>query len=241
VLPALKPGGVLIYSTCSYSKEEDEEIVRWLEDELIINNEELIIEPAWKIIPSGGGFRFWPDKIKGEGFFIACFRKNAEEDFPDLDMKHKPAFAKASSGRPDKFSETQTTILDGYTKKEGISFSRMGKMIHAVPENLQTEVNFLQSKLRVLNFGIKIGEIIRDKLIPDHALALSGIVSDNVNRIELDLEQAILYLKRKEITITSEQKGWSLVTFKNHPLGWVNILPNRVNNYYPKELRILKD
>ena len=148
VLPALKPGGVLIYSTCSYSKEEDEEIVRWLEEELIINNEELIIDPAWKIIKSGGGYRFWPDKVKGEGFFIACLKKNGQDDSSRVYRNNKP----------EKFSETETAILDRYTIREGISFSRMDKIIHAVPENLQTEVNYLQSKLRVLNFGIKIGE-----------------------------------------------------------------------------------
>ncbi|HEX6847692.1 MAG TPA: RsmB/NOP family class I SAM-dependent RNA methyltransferase, partial [Chitinophagaceae bacterium] len=80
VLPALKDGGVLIYSTCSYSKEEDEQIVDWLTKELIINNEELIIDPHWNIVQSDGGYRFWPDKVKGEGFFIACFRKNDGSD-----------------------------------------------------------------------------------------------------------------------------------------------------------------
>jgi len=199
--------------------------------ELLIINYSLLIPDAWDIIPSGGGYRFWPDKLKGEGFFIACFRKDGQ----DTSSKYY------RNNNPDKFSETEIAILDRYTKKEGISFSRMYKIIHAVPENIQTEINYLQSKLRVLNFGIIIGEIIRDKLVPDHALALSGIVSNKVNKIELDFDQAILYLKRKEIKIDSEQKGWSLVTFKNHPLGWVNILPNRVNNYYPKELRILKD
>jgi NOL1/NOP2/fmu family ribosome biogenesis protein len=70
---------------------------------------------------------------------------------------------------------------------------------------------------------------------------MSGIVSENVSRVAMDVEQAILYLKRKEFKIETGQIGWSLVTYKGHPLGWVNILPNRVNNYYPKELRILKD
>src|SRR6185503_7400230 len=75
VLPALKNDGVLIYSTCSYSKEEDEQIAGWLKNELIINNEQLIIHPDWNIVKSNGGYRFWPDKVKGEGFFLACFRK----------------------------------------------------------------------------------------------------------------------------------------------------------------------
>jgi 16S rRNA C967 or C1407 C5-methylase (RsmB/RsmF family)/NOL1/NOP2/fmu family ribosome biogenesis protein len=241
VLPALKPGGVLVYSTCSYSIEEDENISEWLEEELIINNEELIIDPVWKIIKSGGGYRFWPDKVKGEGFFIACFKKSGEAEPSPFYRNNKPAFAKASAGKPDKFSDAESAILDRYTRKDGLSFSRIDKIIHASPENLQSEINYLSSKLRVLNFGIKIGEIIRDKLVPDHALALSSIISDKVNRVELDFDQAILYLKRKEVKINNEQKSWSLITFKNHPLGWVNILSNRVNNYYPKELRILKD
>src|SRR6187549_341233 len=76
ILPALKNGGVLIYSTCSYSRQEDELICDWLRNELIINNEELIISHDWNIVKSDAGYRFWPDKLKGEGFFIACFRKS---------------------------------------------------------------------------------------------------------------------------------------------------------------------
>jgi 16S rRNA C967 or C1407 C5-methylase (RsmB/RsmF family)/NOL1/NOP2/fmu family ribosome biogenesis protein len=241
VLPALKPGGVLIYSTCSYSMEEDENIIDWLTRELPIANCQLSIDNSWGIIPSGGGYRFWPDKVKGEGFFIACFRKNDAEDSSEFYKKPKPAYAKVSAGKPDKISQAEINILDNYVKKEGLAFIQMEKFIHAVPENLQGEIRFLFSKLRAVNFGIKIGEIIRDKLLPDHALAMSGIVSGNVSRVELDFEKAILYLKRREIKIATDQKGWSLVTYKDHPLGWINILPNRVNNYYPKELRILKD
>ena len=96
VLPALKNGGVLIYSTCSYSKEEDELICEWLKNELIINNEKLIISPEWNIVQSEGGYRFWPDKVKGEGFFIACFRKNGGNDEEIYLPKIKP----------EKFSNT---------------------------------------------------------------------------------------------------------------------------------------
>ena len=96
VLPALKNGGVLIYSTCSYSIEEDEKICEWLIDELIINNEELIINPDWNIVPSGAGYRFWPDQVKGEGFFIACFRKNGEDEQEiHLSNSKGPKFSKA--------------------------------------------------------------------------------------------------------------------------------------------------
>jgi NOL1/NOP2/fmu family ribosome biogenesis protein len=93
----------------------------------------------------------------------------------------------------------------------------------------------------VVNCGTKIGEIIKDKLVPDHALALSIILRSDVQQVELDYEQAIQYLKKKEMKPDTGKKGWSLVCYRGHPLGWINILPNRINNYYPKELRILKD
>lgn len=75
VWPALKKDGILIYSTCSYSKEEDEEIVKWVMDNFFVEVRSLVVENSWGIIESGGGYRCWPGKVKGEGFFIACFQK----------------------------------------------------------------------------------------------------------------------------------------------------------------------
>ena len=70
---------------------------------------------------------------------------------------------------------------------------------------------------------------------------MSGIMIDAVIRTEVDYENAIKYLQRKDLNIETSHKGWQLITYENHPLGWINSLPNRINNYYPKELRILKD
>lgn len=231
VVPALKNGGVLIYSTCSYSRQEDEQIVEWAKKELIINNEELIISSNWNLVQSGGGYRFWPDKIKGEGFFIACFRKS-EGDIAEI---YVPKV------KPEKFSNQEMDILVKNVNTNGISFFRSKEIIHAVPEKLSADINLLSSKLRIVNYGTKIGEIIKDKLIPDHALALSAIVSDSIPRVELDYEQAIQYLKKKELNLQTDKKSWNLVAYDGHSLGWINILSNRINNYYPKELRILKD
>ena len=132
-------------------------------------------------------------------------------------------------------------ILNRNVNTEGFAFLRHEEIIYAVPEKLLADINFLSFKLRVLNCGTRVGEIIKDKLIPDHALALSNIISDKISRLELDPEQAIQYLKKKELKLQTEKKGWTIVTHQGHHLGWINILPNRINNYYPKELRILKD
>src|SRR5436190_2895604 len=231
VLPALKNGGVLIYSTCSYSKEEDEKICEWLSDELKIKNEKLKIDLEWNIIETDGGYRFWPDKVKGEGFFIACFRKTGGND----EEIYTPRI------KPEKFSAKEMEILNKNVNTEALAFLRHEEIIYTVPEKLLADVNFLSSKLRIVNCGTRIGEIIKDKLIPDHALALSNIISDKIQRVELDYEQSIQYLKKKELRSQTDKKGWTLVTYQGHPLGWINILPNRINNYYPKELRILKD
>jgi len=102
------------------------------------------------------------------------------------------------------------------------------------------EINVLSNRLNIIYFGTLIGELIRDKLIPDHALAMSPLVAERIERVELAYDESISYLKKKELSI-SAGRGWKLVSYKNYPLGWINVLANRINNYYPKELRILKD
>src|SRR6185503_19123458 len=99
----------------------------------------------------------------------------------------------------------------------------------------------LLNNLRVVYSGTIIGEILRDKLVPDHALAMSSIINKNILSVPLDYAQAINYLKRKEIQLPAKDKGWYVVDYMSHSLGWINVLTNRINNYYPRELRILKD
>jgi len=95
--------------------------------------------------------------------------------------------------------------------------------------------------LRFAFFVLKLGELIKNKLGPAHSLAMSRLLADSVIKIELDLEQAIRYLQKKDIDVEKNQPGWQLICFESHPLGWVKVMPNRLNNYYPMELRILKD
>jgi NOL1/NOP2/fmu family ribosome biogenesis protein len=76
-------------------------------------------------------------------------------------------------------------------------------------------------------------------LIPDHALALSHLISDSIPFVELDRETALEYLRKNEIPVMPSQKGWVLVRYEGLNLGWMKHLGNRINNYYPKEYRIL--
>jgi 16S rRNA C967 or C1407 C5-methylase (RsmB/RsmF family)/NOL1/NOP2/fmu family ribosome biogenesis protein len=230
VWPALKKEGIMIYSTCSYSKEEDEEIIRWMKDNLSMVNCQLSIDENWNIVESAEGYRFWPDKLKGEGFFIACVKKLDGEDENEIRAREKF----------DLLSKKEVEIVKRWVQETDDVFVKVPGREYAVSERLLADVNVLSNNLHVIYFGTLIGELMRDKLIPCHELAMSQLISDSIERVELTYEQAIAYLKKKELNI-DPGKGWKLVSYKNYPLGWINVLSNRINNYYPKELRILKD
>ncbi len=234
--PSLKENGILIYSTCSYSMEEDEIIMDWIQKELDAENCPLTIEEHWGIqetMSAGGnkGYRFWPDKVKGEGFFLACFRKKNSEE---------PAKIKVRK-QPDRVSKLERELVARWTNTEGKAFIKHQQTVYTWPEDRFNTFAWLLEKMRFVYSGIKTGELMRDKLVPDHALALSGLVLAAVPRLELSREEAIRYLQRKDISPANPPGGWVLASYAGHALGWMNILPGRINNYYPKELRILRD
>ena len=231
VLPALKKEGILIYSTCSYSKDEDEDIAGWIMGTLPVAYCPLLIEKNWNIAESERGYRFWPDKAKGEGFFIACFKKTEGEKNADTKVKNKA----------EAVTKKEIEIIDKWIRIEDQQLIRNKNTVYAWPGTLASNMNFILSKLKVIYSGVRVGELIRDKLIPDHALAMSGLLADSISRIDLDYEQAIQYLQRKDLKTDTIQKGWQLAGYKGYSLGWINVLSNRINNYYPKEFRILKD
>ena len=231
IWPALKENGLLIYSTCSYSKEEDEQIGDWIRDQFSATSCPIDIEKFPGIVESGGGYRFWPDKIAGEGFYLAAFRKTGETGALDMKVKNWP----------EKAFNKEVSILSPWIKKEGLAFIKKENTVYGWPEIFRNDFSFLLNKLRVIYSGTIIGELVREKLVPDHALAMSKLVSADVPRSDLTYQQAILYLQRKELLLEIKDKGWQLVTYEEQLLGWINVLPNRINNYYPKELRILKD
>jgi 16S rRNA C967 or C1407 C5-methylase (RsmB/RsmF family)/NOL1/NOP2/fmu family ribosome biogenesis protein len=235
VLPALKQNGLLIYSTCSYSKEEDEDIGDWLTEEFKMQNAKLKMEKEWGIVESespktnAAGYRFYPDKLKGEGFFISCFRKTAEEK----EARAKPA-------KLEKASAKEKAIIQPWLKEEELELIKENNSFSALPVQFTNEYALLRSVVNIQYKGTGIGQIMKDKLVPDHSLALSTILSYNIATTELSYEDAIKYLQRQDLNLTPSAPGWQTVNYQNHILGWINALPNRINNYYPKEMRILK-
>jgi 16S rRNA C967 or C1407 C5-methylase (RsmB/RsmF family)/NOL1/NOP2/fmu family ribosome biogenesis protein len=236
VWPALKKNGILIYSTCSYSTEEDEKIMDWMMTQFSVVSCELTVAPSWGITSAQGhhgayGYRFWPDKVKGEGFFIACFKKNDGEEDDIFRYKKKPTEA----------TKKDIEMAKAWVIMDELNFIKHINTVYAWPEQFLRDYSFLLEQLHVIYAGILIGVLMRDKIVPDHALAMSNKVIEDITRTDLNFDQAIQYLQRKELDILIKNKGWQLITYLNCPLGWINALSNRNNNYYPKELRIIKD
>ncbi len=239
ILPALKTNGVLIYSTCSYSMEENEEVVDWLIENHELEGINININDEWGITQTTSakhkapGYRFYPDKVKGEGFFISTFRKKNESDSYHTTKPKVISF--------EKISQTDLSNLKQWVNNEipEIHFVKWKDDIIALPNSLLLESATLQNALYIKKMGINIGSMIRGELIPSHQLALSNILSPYIAWIEFDSAKALDYLRLNAISTENSQLGWHIVRFCGIFIGFIKILHNRINNYYPKEWRIL--
>ncbi len=237
LIPSLKDKGVLIYSTCSYSKMENEEICDWIVDTFSLTSLTLKIDPSWGIVETESdkhkvkGFRFYPNKLSGEGFFIAAFTCNNSNQNNSKYIKFKSK---------NEISNFEFQLLQYWLKNaKDFFFLKQHTDVLAIPSCIKNDLGLLQQNLYLKKAGIIIGTIIRNDLIPNHELALSKIANDNINKVEVEEFIALQFLRKQEIKLDTNLKGWVLLTFKNINLGWVKILSNRINNYYPKEWRIL--
>ncbi len=233
---ALKNNGVLIYSTCSYSKEEDEDITAWVCEELGAETVRLRIDAAWGIVEVGDdgskayGYRFYPYLLQGEGFFIAAFVKRG-----GVEAQHRVQVLQ-------KTTKEETAAIEPFVNsREELFYFRQAENIIAVPARWKNDVAILQKHLYLRKAGVTLGELKGRDMVPNHELAVSLLNSSNVAQIPLSLQQAIQYLQKKDVELSNLPRGWALATYEGINLGWVKVLPNRINNYYPVEWRILKN
>ena len=245
IIPALKNGGTLIYSTCSYSQQEDEDILDWMKEEFNVKSLRFKVEEVSGIIETASekqkafGYRFYPDKVKGEGFFIAAFSKEVLEDDSFNEVKNHPARG-GTKIKKEKFSVADVEVCRPYlADADDFFFIRQHEDVIALPLNLENDLAIIQSALYIKKAGVKLGTIIRNELIPAHDLAVSNIINEAVPAVEIDKVTALQYLRKAEIKIETDLKGWVLITHEALPIGWIKVIGNRINNYYPKEWRIL--
>ena len=234
--PALRRDGLLIYSTCSYSREENEDIVDWMVSDLGGTTCPLSIAADWNIVETQGesgafGYRFYPDRLKGEGLFMACVRKNGGGT--PVALRNKSTSARVSKKDVER-------IAGWVESKQLLAYFHHGDVIHAMPENLIAEIPVLQSACYLKRAGVPIGKLSVKDLIPEHDLAVSTIVSGTLPVMELSRGEALSYLRKDEMELQPSHRGWMLVRYEGQNLGWIKALSGRINNYYPKEWRILR-
>jgi 16S rRNA C967 or C1407 C5-methylase (RsmB/RsmF family)/NOL1/NOP2/fmu family ribosome biogenesis protein len=237
IYPALKEGGYLIYSTCSYSHQENEDILDWLCKEFDMESLRIPVDEQWGIVETAStlqnawGYRFYPDKVKGEGLFAACLKKKGQT--PQL-----PSFK--TKGH-QKLALKEIDIIKTYLNNAGeFYYFKVNDDWLAINREHKDSLDTLQRHLYIKKSGVRVGKLAGNDLIPDHELALSILINkDTVLQTPLNYDQAVQYLRRENIDLNTADKGWSLMTFNGQALGWAKLLPNRINNYYPKELRIL--
>lgn len=235
---ALRPGGYLIYSTCTFNRSENEDNLQYLVDEL--GGEPVAID-----LPDGCGiasgiatdcpaYRFLPGRVEGEGLFAAVVRKPGDaprEQLP-LPRKRKPHSADSLIKSPEDFTVAECD----------------GKVV-AVSNRWSILVEKLLGSLRLIYVATELCEIKAAKkggkkdrepsLVPLQSLALSTILSrEAFAAVEVDYPTAVAYLRGEAIRLDSPEKGYLLLTYGGHPLGFVKNLGNRANNLYPDPWKI---
>lgn len=225
---ALRPGGYLIYSTCTFNRTENEENVEWLIDEY--DAQPIVIDGLEAIPTIHGGigcsfpcYRFIPGNVKGEGLFIAVLRKG--EDPTAKRPKIQSSIKSLNDKRINKWLRGQ------------MEFIRIDDDVYALPGSNASLMQFLVEKLDVVYVGVHVATIKGKDIIPAHELALSSIIDISSFEVcDMNIEDSIRFLQRDNLVLSDEvKKGYVLLTYNNYPLGFVKNLGPRVNSLLPKQ------
>jgi 16S rRNA C967 or C1407 C5-methylase (RsmB/RsmF family)/NOL1/NOP2/fmu family ribosome biogenesis protein len=227
----LKEGGLFIYSTCTYNPLEDEENVAWIAKTLGAEVLSCHPLPEWGLTESNT--HFYPHRIKGEGFFISVLRKTSEEE-------------RRRRGKEEKKGKQNTAIpkeLKGWLS-EGEHFTIMetNETFLAFPTAHLNIYQQAKRSLKVIHAGIELAISKGKNLQPSQSLAMSNNLNkDSFPTVEVDEQQAIAYLRTEALQLPADTpKGYVLITYQGHPLGFAKNIGNRANNLYPAEWRIRK-
>jgi 16S rRNA C967 or C1407 C5-methylase (RsmB/RsmF family)/NOL1/NOP2/fmu family ribosome biogenesis protein len=233
VWPALKENGILVYSTCTFNPGENEENIKWLIGkkeadciQLDISDYKGIIEIDFEGI---FGYGFYPDKVKGEGFFISAIRKTGYQEKTQFKSQKKTEL------RPDK---NDFEVANRWTNFSNERFFKWGDELFAVPCDMDNYLEIYR-KLKILKAGTKVFVVKNKNYLPSHELALSlKLKANTFPGNEISLSEALTFMRRDSFMLHDAVKGWNILTYKGINLGFINNIGNRVNNYFPVEWRI---
>ena len=235
----LKPGGTIVYSTCTFSKEENEDVIEcFLERHPDFTLEEME--------------RFWPHKVDGEGHFVAklvrrgCVDTDLKADRKTKKNKNsknrknetKPALTKENMKLLSEFLD-ETILEDMAAWIKNSRLVMFGEQLYRLPD-MEVDIK----GLKVQRAGLHIGEFKKQRFEPSHSLALALKLSEakNVVKLTCDNPQTIGFFNGQSVMLSDEQaaeckKGWALVCVDGYPAGWGKVNGAQVKNHYPKGLR----
>ncbi|MCC7233184.1 MAG: RNA methyltransferase [Bacteroidia bacterium] len=224
----VKPGGYLVYSTCTFETGENElQVEKLLDSGEFESVVQLPVFPG--IAVSETGCRFYPHRISGEGLFFAVLKRKETEVFGCKAVKND-------------FRRFQDPLTEGYLSdsRELVQIKK-GERIHALSESVLKDLPLLAKHLLVRQAGVYMGDLKGRTFIPSAELALSTSISQEIPCAELGEKEAIQYLRGEPVYPQNAGKGWCLARFRGFNLGWMKILNARSNNYFPKGWRILNN
>jgi 16S rRNA C967 or C1407 C5-methylase (RsmB/RsmF family)/NOL1/NOP2/fmu family ribosome biogenesis protein len=232
VWPALKPGGILVYSTCTFNPDENEHNINWLAEttdsetlKIDISPYKCITEISFKNI---SGYGFYPGKIEGEGFFISAIRKKGEPGKNNLNEK-KISHSSLTDDRKRAEVFINGSLNDIYRHDDTVY--RLSLPVW--------EFLYLKKYLKIIKGGTALFKTRNKDLSPLHDLAISNLFKEDAFPVcDLDYNDTLSYLRRENFITRDMVKGWILVRYLGVNMGFVKNLGSRLNNYFPVDWRI---
>lgn len=235
-------GGYLIYSTCTYNSQENEDIIRFITEEFSYNPVRIPLQSEWGIEEIGiessdntyFGYQFFPHQIRGEGFFI-CVLQRPDDAYTSTSKRMKDF--KHSHLKQAATSDVQLLQSLISLPEDGVYYV-LQDAYFLLPKKHQVNFEYLSKYLNIKYFGIELGKIHKNQWIPCHEWALSYLPKDGFQAVELTLSEALDFLRKEDLPLENCPEGWVLMQYQGLSLGLLKNLGNRTNNYYPKEWRI---
>ena len=234
VWPSLAQGGLMIYSTCTFNRYENDLNVKWIAYELgaesLLDGDALGVSDG--IIATEHGYSLVPGHVEGEGQYCAALRKNSH-----VEMNEAPLLA-MRGGRPSRKELPLPKGIEDYLTRE-VVLRQKADTVTAVPAVLAGSLASMEQWLHVISAGCAVGTLKGQILVPDADLALSQMFRrDAFPYVDMDLPDALAYLHRDAIVLKDAPKGYVTVGYAGLPLGFVKNLGNRCNNLHPQSRRI---
>ena len=243
VWPALAENGILIYSTCTFNRYENDDNVKWAVENLGAE----IVFPGnvhESVFKTDCGCSLLPGFVKGEGQYCAVLRKSGKGGLQDVKPDGIRRLPVQGNARRQEVRERKSLPSADICRYFDIPVRTVvkGNLIKAVPEAAADDAELLERTVRVISSGCAAGTLKGRDMVPHADMALNiRTRSDVFPRADLDLKAALQFLRRESFALPEAEKGYVMVSYGGAPLGFVKNIGSRCNNLHPAERRIRMD